>query len=114
MAHRGKDALISEEVPVMHDLIYAVAFVAMVATPAMVAAFGGRKESDPGPEVRAPRRLRSSVGGPSVPSLTVKVRPVPQTDRARAMQRMALAGHSLVLHDGPTLPVHHARGLSNR
>ncbi len=32
----------------MHDLIFAVAFVAMVTTPAMVAAIGGRKEYNPG------------------------------------------------------------------
>ncbi len=95
----------------MHDLIYAVAFVAMVAMPAMVAAFGGRKESEPGPEVRAPQRSRPSV---NVPSVSVKVRQATVSNRKLAMQRMAMAGHSLVFQDGPTLPVHNGRGLSNR
>ncbi len=95
----------------MHDLIFAVAFIAMVATPAMVAAFGGRKDSEPGPEVEAPRRSAASGSGPSV---SLRVRPASPSDQARAVQRIALAGHSLVLHDGPTLPVHRARGLSNR
>jgi len=100
----------------MHDLIYAVAFLAMVAMPAMVAAFGGRKESEPGPEVRAPRHSRSSVVRPpvSAASVSVRMRPVTPSSRARATQTIALAGHSLVLHDGPTLPVHNGRGLSNR
>ena len=93
----------------MHDLIYAVAFIAMVATPAMVAALGGRKESEPGPEVQAPRRAATT--GTSV---SLKVRPASPPSRARTANRIAVAGHSLVLHDGPTLPVHHARGLSNR
>ena len=96
----------------MHDLIYAAAFIAMVATPAMVAALGGRKESEePGPEVRAPQRAATAGKAPSVP---VRVRPASPSNRTRAVNRVAVAGHSLVLHDGPTLPVHHARGLSNR
>lgn len=86
----------------MHDLIYAVAFLAMVASPAMVAAFGGRKESEPGPEVRSPRRPASRVQSAGI------------AKRRGAMRRIALAGPPVALHDGPTLPVHHARGLSNR
>jgi len=84
----------------MHDLIYALAFIVMVATPALVAAFGGGRESKSGPEVRserrpAPKRARSAI-------------------RPRPAPRIALAGHPFVIHDGPTLPVHNLRGMANR
>ncbi len=87
----------------MHDLIYAVAFIAMVATPAMVAAIGGRKEYNPGPEAPSLR-----------PTTTLKVRPAAPAVRSRAIQRIASADHPLVIHDGPTLPMHNARGMANR
>lgn len=95
----------------MHDLIYAVAFVAMIASPAMVAALGGRKEYNPGPDA------------PSLPPVTsVKLSPAPPVVRQRATPppinrraiRKVVAEHHLVPHDGPTLPMHNARGMANR
>ncbi|MFZ0270586.1 MAG: hypothetical protein WB524_18140 [Acidobacteriaceae bacterium] len=83
----------------MHDLIFAVAFVAMIASPAMVAAFGGRKDNSPGPEVRSIR-----------PNAATKMRPA---SRPRPIQKIAPAG-SMVFSDGPTLPVHNSRGMANR
>jgi acetaldehyde dehydrogenase (acetylating) len=89
----------------MHDLIFAVAFVAMVATPAMVAAIGGRKEYNPGPE--APSL-------PLRPTTAIKVNPVTPVARPRAMRKIVPADHPLVTCDGPTLPMHNARGMANR
>ncbi len=87
----------------MHDLIYAVAFIAMVATPAMVAAIGGRKEYNPGPEA------------PSLhPPTALKARHAAPAIRSRAIKKIASADHPLVVHDGPTLPMHNARGMANR
>ena len=83
----------------MHDLIFAVAFVAMIASPAMVAAFGGRKDNSPGPEVRSTR-----------PSAAMKVRPA---SRPRSIHKIAAEG-PMVFTDGTTLPVHNARGMANR
>ncbi len=87
----------------MHDLIYAVAFVAMIASPAMVAAFGGRNDSEPGPDV-APVRPKNAV----------KIQPVARV-RPRSERKIVVeSGHSLVFCDGPTLPMHNARGMANR
>lgn len=87
----------------MHDLIFAVAFVAMVATPAMVAAIGGRKEYNPSPEA------------PSLhPPAALKVRPPAPPVRPRSMERVAPANGHFVTSDGPTLPMHNARGMANR
>jgi hypothetical protein len=87
----------------MHDLIYVVAFVAMIASPAMVAAFGGRKDSEPGPELPAAR-----------PKTAVKIQPAPRVRPRSERNIVATAGHSLVFCDGPTLPMHNARGMANR
>ncbi|MFY9747290.1 MAG: hypothetical protein WA891_11480 [Acidobacteriaceae bacterium] len=89
----------------MHDLIFAVAFVAMVATPAMVAAIGGRKEYNPGPE--APTL-------PLRPKTAIKVHPVAPAARPRATRKIVPANHPLVMCDGPTLPMRNARGMANR
>jgi len=91
----------------MHDMIFAVAFVAMIATPAMVAAIGGRKEFDPGP------------GAPPIPSHTVEssssVRPAKPTVRPQTSRRkLAAETHRYVITDGPTLPMRNARGMANR
>lgn len=90
----------------MHDLIFAVAFVAMLATPAMVAAIGGRKEFDPGPVVPA---LRTRVVHPSV-----RVQPFTPTIRPRTVRRTYPEHRRFVLVDGPTLPLHNARGMAGR
>jgi len=88
----------------MHDLIFAVAFVAMVATPAMVAAIGGRKEYNPGPRLLlflfVPLRHQGESRHASCPP--------------RAMRKIVPADHPLVTCDGPTLPMHNARGMANR
>jgi hypothetical protein len=90
----------------MHDLIFAVAFVAMVATPAMVAAIGGRKEFNPGP------------GAPSIrPRATlppISVQPFKPVVRPRVARRTMAGHHRYVVADGPTLPMHNARGMANR
>ncbi|HEX4311251.1 MAG TPA: hypothetical protein VHZ25_14555 [Acidobacteriaceae bacterium] len=87
----------------MHDLIFAVAFVAMVATPAMVAAIGGRKEYNPGPELPALR-----------PGTAMTVRPPAPPVHPRSKQKAAPVEHRLVTSDGPTLPMHNARGMAGR
>jgi hypothetical protein len=88
----------------MHDLIFAVAFVAMVATPAMVAAIGGRKEYDSGSQ--------ASSFGTSPP---MNIRPAGPPVRPRSIQKIVVtADHRLITADGPTLPMHNARGMANR
>jgi hypothetical protein len=90
----------------MHDMIFAVAFVAMVATPAMVAAIGGRKEYNPGPESPTIRPAAAMTVRPPAPPAPV-VHP-------RSKQKLAPVEHRLVTSDGPTLPMHNARGMANR
>lgn len=107
----------------MHDLIFAVAFVAMVTTPAMVAAIGGRKEYNPGPAA-------ASIG-PGVAMRAVNLRPgartistAPAKPMARvsttirpysaSLRRTAPPNRRLVFADGPTLPMHNARGMAGR
>jgi hypothetical protein len=87
----------------MHDLIFAVAFIAMVASPAMVAAIGGRKEYNPNPEA------------PSLsPPASMTVRPPAPPVRPRSMERAARVQPRFTTSDGPTLPMRSARGMSNR
>ena len=90
----------------MHDLIFAVAFVAMVATPAMVASIGGRKEFDPGPAAPA-------IRPPSAPP-SISVQPFAPAVRPRPTRRAVTQSQRHVLSDGPTLPMHNARGMANR
>lgn len=93
----------------MHDLIFAVAFIAMVASPAMVAAIGGRKEYDPGPVVP---RMRPA---PPVRSLNVRHATLAVRPRSTAAVRRTPPAHRrLVFVDGPTLPLHNARGMAGR
>jgi hypothetical protein len=90
----------------MHDLIFAVAFIAMVASPAMVAAIGGRKEEfNPGPEA-----------GSLDPAVSMTVRPPAPPVRPRSMQKAVVAPvqHRFATSDGPTLPMRNIRGMSNR
>ena len=96
----------------MHDLIFAVAFVAMVATPAMVAAIGGRKEYTPGSRP-------DSETGSEAPSFhawpPVNIRPATPPARPRPIQNFVVtANHQFVTAVGPTLPMHNARGMANR
>jgi hypothetical protein len=88
----------------MHDLIFAVAFIAMVASPAMVAAIGGRKEYNPGPEATSEH-----------PAASMTVRPPAPPVRPRSMQKVvAPVQHRFATSDGPTLPMRNARGMANR
>lgn len=48
-----------------HDLFIAVAFIAMVAAPAMVATLGGKKEYQPDPEPEQASRLPVASPEPS-------------------------------------------------
>ncbi len=86
----------------MHDLIFVFAFIAMVATPAMVAAIGGRKEYNPDPETH--------------PVLPVRSDKPFQFRRALppALPKSLTARKPSVTTEIRTLPVHHARGLANR
>jgi hypothetical protein len=107
----------------MHDLIFAVAFVAMVTTPAMVAAIGGRKEYNPepaAPSIRSALPTRSMDVRPGMRAATVRptatsvrvattIRPYSATIR-----KTAGLHPGLVTVDGPTLPMHNARGMSGR
>lgn len=94
----------------MHDWLFVFAFVAMVATPAMVAAIGGRKEYNPDPETHPALPVRNDpffetrrILPPSLPkTLTVKTSP----HQASIKTSIAMEIH--------TLPVHRARGLANR
>lgn len=87
----------------MHDLIFAVAFVAMVATPAMVATFGGRKEYNPGPGTPGLRRTD-----------TLPARPAVRAARSVTAHKPASDENPVATSTGPTLPMHNARGMSNR
>lgn len=87
----------------MHDFIFVVVFIALIASPAMVATFGGRKEYNPGPEARLPR----SAGA-------IKTRlssPPPRNPSVPKIVRSASPAFSL---DSATLPMHNSRGMANR
>ena len=93
----------------MTDLVFAAAFVAMVATPAMVASLGGRKEYNPGPGTDAdddpePESLQP-VPPPKRPSMPVM--------RPHAAPKSA-ADYGIIIADDFTLPMHNGRGMSNR
>ncbi len=109
MAHRGK-LLFFRGSTGMHDVIFAVAFVAMIASPAMVASIGGRKEDNPGyhagPATPPIRRANPMPG--------ISVRPVPPAVRPRAARKAVPVARRFVVMDGPTLPMHNARGMAGR
>lgn len=95
----------------MTDLVFAVAFVAMVATPAMVATLGGRKEYNPGPGPGTdadadpdPESLHP-VPPPKRPSMPVM--------RPHSAPKSA-ADYGIIIADDFTLPMHNGRGMSNR
>ncbi|MGA8528568.1 MAG: hypothetical protein WB622_02570 [Acidobacteriaceae bacterium] len=86
----------------MHDLIFAFAFIAMVAAPAMVAAIGGRKEYNPDPETHAVLPVRRDK-----PFEFHRALPP-------ALPKTFAAKKPSVTTEIRTLPIHHARGLANR
>lgn len=86
----------------MHDLIFAFAFVAMVAAPAMVAAIGGRKEYNPDPETHPVLPVRNDM-------LFESRRTLPP-----ALPKTSTVRKSSLTTEIHTLPIHHARGLANR
>jgi len=102
----------------MHDLIFAVAFVAMVASPAMVAAIGGRKEYNPAPQApslhQAPARRQASSLRRTAVLPEISVRPFSPVTRPQTERRSTTAPRRLVLVDGPTLPMRNARGMAGR
>jgi hypothetical protein len=88
----------------MHDLMIGIAFILMVASPAMVATIGGRKEYNPNPDV------------PSLPRVCdVKAQlAAPPVSPAAARPRPAIKKRPLLTYSDVTLPVHNARGMANR
>lgn len=91
----------------MTDLVFAVAFVAMVATPAMVATLGGRKEYNPGPGADSnpePETLQPAPG---------PKRPSGRVIRPHAAHR-SVADSGIMIADDFTLPMHNGRGMANR
>jgi hypothetical protein len=86
----------------MHDWLFAFAFVAMIATPATVAAIGGRKEYNPDPETHPVLPVRNDK--PLEPRRTVPP----------AQAKAFTAKRPIINTEIRTLPIHHARGLANR
>jgi hypothetical protein len=87
----------------MHDLIFAVAFIAMVASPAMVATIGGQKEYNPNPDVPASRPVNNGKARAGAPPV-----------RLPARTKAALENHPILTYADVTLPVHNERGLAKR
>jgi len=90
----------------MPDLIFAVAFIAMVAAPAMVATLGGRKEYNPGPDPDPEIETYPNVRSPKRPSVRV-IHPF-------SAQKSASPDSGLIISDEATLPIHNGRGMANR
>lgn len=89
----------------MHDWVFAFAFIAMVATPAMVAVIGGRKEYTPDPETHPVLPVHSD------PPFDFR-RSLPPARKNSALKKPA--AKISITTEVNTLPVHHPRGLSNR
>ena len=85
----------------MHDWLFAFAFIAMVASPAMVAAIGGRKEYTPEPRPGLPVQSDLSFD-------------IQRTLPPAAPKSFKAKKPSIISTGVGTLPVHHARGLANR
>jgi len=87
----------------MHDIILGVAFIAMVAAPAMVATLSGKKEyePDPGSGPAAPAPKKNQVAGEIIRprSVAQRLAHAPQIEDAMAL---------------PTLPMYRSRGMNNR
>jgi hypothetical protein len=102
----------------MHELILGIAFIAMVATPAMVATLGGKKESQPEPEEEPGSRQRSA-GKPAAKvaaAPAVKAEPAAPTGhliRPHSMYFAAKMSPAAAAFATPTLPVH-GRGMVGR
>lgn len=91
----------------MTDLVFAVAFVAMVATPAMVATLGGRKEYNPRPGVDHEPEIEAAH------SVTPPKRPSMRVIRPHSVHKSA-GDSGIIIADDFTLPMHNGRGMSNR
>lgn len=89
----------------MSDLIFAAAFIAMVATPAMVATFGGRKEYNPpsDPVARPEADDWNPIRPPRRPSAGI-IHP----------QSLHKAAPGVIVSDPSTLPILNGRGMANR
>jgi hypothetical protein len=105
---KANDPPISEEPLVMTDLIFAVAFVAMVATPAMVATLGGRKEYNPGSGGDSDSGSEAENLQPAPPK-----RPSLPVMRPHSVHR-SVADSGIMISDDFTLPMHNGRGMANR
>lgn len=92
----------------MPDLIFAVAFIAMVAAPAMVATLGGRKEYNPNSDPDA------DAESEAFPTLRPPKRPGTAVIRPFSAQKAAHYNHEFTVSDDATLPMHSGRGMSNR
>lgn len=84
----------------MHDLIFAVAFMAMLAAPAMVATLGGKKEHNPEGESHSGMWREPGPAVPMVDPYSAQYRPHP-------VRTLASPGES-------TLPMLTGRGMSDR
>lgn len=90
----------------MHDLFMGLAFIAMVAAPAMVATMGGRKEMQPDPEPAG--AAGRTAQAPS------RAKPQGQVIRPHSMHYAALEGRRPVEEfEATTLPLR-ARGMAGR
>jgi hypothetical protein len=87
----------------MHNVMLALAFLAMLISPAMVAAFSGKKNYEPeadGEEVAPTQREARKAE---------VIRPA----SVLTAQNMA-ARKPTTLFDAPTLPLHRTLGMANR
>lgn len=87
----------------MHDIILGVAFIAMVAAPAMVATLSGKKEYDPDPQPE-----------PVARPVAAKVQRTGEIIRPRSVQREERTPRVAPTFDAPTLPMYRSRGMNNR
>ena len=105
----------------MHELFLGIAFIAMVATPAMVATLGGKKESQPEPEEAPVRqqRVRQASAKPAVKAAAAQ--PAAQREAAEPTGHV-IRPHSMLYtrmkptaasFGTPTLPLH-GRGMVGR
>ena len=90
----------------MHSWVFAFAFIAMVASPAMVAAIGGRKEYTPDPETHPVLPVHRDTPFEFHRDLPPAPQKTSSPQKPSGKVRIATEIH--------TLPVHHPRGLSNR
>ncbi len=88
----------------MHDILLGFAFIAMVATPAMVATMSGKKEYDPHPQPESSQR----TAAPKPQRTAEIIRP------RSAQQRASRISPETDSFEVPTLPMYKSRGMTNR